>query len=91
MDMNDIQNVNPAQMKQIEEMKKTLLGKILNKDAYERLSRVRLVDPQLAAQVDLYLLQIYQSGKLQNSVKDGELREILKVLHSKKQFKIKRK
>ena len=30
-----------AQMKQIEEMKKAVLGRILTKDAYERLSRVR--------------------------------------------------
>ena len=89
--MNDVQNINPNQMKQIEEMKKVLLGKILNKEAHERLSRVRMVDPNLASQVDLHLLTAYQSGRLQNSVTDGELREILKVLHTKKQFKIKRK
>lgn len=91
MSNENIENLNPSQLNQLEEVKKRLLGKILDKEAYERLSRVRLVDPELTGQVELYLLQIYQSGKLRKRVNEREMKEILKVLHSKKDFKIKRK
>ena len=91
MSNGSIENLDPSQFKQFEEMKKVILAKILDKGAYERLARIRLVDPNLAGQVELYLLQIYQSGKLHNRVNEEEMKEILKVLHTKKDFKIKRK
>ncbi len=80
-----------AQMKQIEEMKRNILNRILTKEAFERLSRVRSVNPVLANQVDLYLLQTYQTGKLTESITDEKLKEILKLLSEKKDFNIKRK
>lgn len=80
-----------AQMKQIEEMKRNILNRILTKEAFERLSRVRSVNPILANQVDLYLLQTYQTGKLTESITDEKLKEILKLLSEKKDFNIKRK
>ena len=89
IDANQLQQMQ--QMQQLEEMKKKLLGKILSKEAYERLGRVRYANPQLAAQVEVYLLQIYQAGKLQNDVSDEELKEILKLLSEKKDFKISKK
>ena len=52
------------QMEQMEAMKKKLLGKMLSKEAYERLGRVRFANPELAAQAEIYLLQVYQAGKL---------------------------
>lgn len=80
-----------AQMKQIEEMKKAVLTRILTKEAYERLSRVRSVNPMLANQADLYLLQLYQTGKLTDPITDEKMREILKLLSEKKELSIKRK
>jgi DNA-binding TFAR19-related protein (PDSD5 family) len=82
---------NPAVARHLEEMKKNLLGKILDGSAYERLSRVRLVNPTLAAQSELYLLQIYQSGKLRHTVTDEQMKEILTVLSDQKDFHISRK
>ncbi len=70
------------QLKKVEEMKKQIFGKILAKEAYERLSRVRAVNPELAGQVELYLLQIYQSGKLKGSVDDMQLKDVLRFLSS---------
>jgi programmed cell death protein 5 len=89
IDANQLQHMQ--QMQQLEEMKRKLLGKILSKEAYERLGRVRYANPQLAAQVEVYLLQIYQSGKLENEVDDMQLKEILKLLSDKKDFKISKK
>jgi DNA-binding TFAR19-related protein (PDSD5 family) len=78
------------QMEQIETMKKKLLGKILSKEAYERLGRVRFANPELAAQVEMYLLQVYQSGRLQDSVSDSQITEILRALSQKRDFSIKK-
>lgn len=77
MDPNDM-----AKMKQIEEMKKKIFMTILSKEAYERLSRVRVANPDLANQADMYLLQVYQSGKIQGRVTDEQMKEILRMLSS---------
>jgi len=55
---------------QIEELKKRIIQKILSKEALERLGRVRLSKPQLAEQVELSLLQMYQTGKIKEEVSD---------------------
>jgi programmed cell death protein 5 len=72
-------------------MKRKILNTILTKDAFERLARVRSVNPQLAAQVDMYLLQIYQTGKIREKITDDRMKEVLNALSEKKDFKIKRK
>lgn len=79
------------QMKQIEEMKKDLLSKILTKEANERLSRVMMVNQQLAGEVELYLLQIYHAGKLQNRITSEKLKEVLNFLSRKKEMNIRHK
>jgi len=89
MDGADINQL--AQMKQIEEMKKNILSKILTKEAFERLARIRSVNPILANQVDLYLLQIYQAGKITEPITDEKLKEILNLMSEKKDFSMKRK
>ncbi len=68
------------QLRKLERMKKNLLGRILTKEALERLARVRMVNPELSGQAELYLLQIYQSGRLESRVTDIKLREIFGVL-----------
>jgi programmed cell death protein 5 len=78
------------QMQQMEAMKKQLLGKMLTKDAYERLGRVRFANPELASQAEVYLLQVYQSGKLGGSVSDIQMVEILKLLSGRRDFRIKK-
>ena len=95
----DYQGINPqdlnqmAQMKQVEEMKKQIMSRLLSKEAFERLGRVRAVNPQLASQAELYLLQAYQTGQLKGNVSEEQLKDILKALSGpgKKDFKIKRK
>ena len=68
------------QLRKLEEMKKQLLGRVLTKEAFGRLARVRMVNPELSGQAELYLLQIYQAGKLDGRVTDLKLREIFKAL-----------
>jgi programmed cell death protein 5 len=78
------------QLRQIEEMKRQLLSSMLTKEAFERLSRVRMVNPDTAGQLELYLVQLYQTGKFQEKITDERLREVLKALASKRQVRIKR-
>lgn len=79
-------------VKQFEALKKQTLRKILTKNALERLGRIKLANPVLATQLELYLLQIYQSGQLKGNIDDRKLKQILSVLVPKKRkTKIKRK
>ena len=79
-------------IKQFEALKKETLRKILTKSALERLGRIKLANPVLATQLELYLFQVYQSGQLKGTIDDRKLKHILSVLVPKKRkTKIKRK
>lgn len=83
--------LNPEQTADFEAMKKTLLRKILTKEALERLGRVKVANPVLAAQLELYLVQVFQSGQLKETITDEKLKQILSVLTPQKQIKIKKR
>ena len=86
-------NLTPEQMQQLnelEKMKKVVMNKILTKKAMERLGRVRLVKPELASQLELYLMQVYQSGQIKSVIDDEQLKKILNALTNKKQYNIRR-
>jgi programmed cell death protein 5 len=83
--------LTPEQVEQLEElekMKKVVIGKILTKEAVERLGRIKLVKPELAAQLELYLLQAYQTGEIKTTIDDNRLKQILDVIVKKKNFRI---
>lgn len=75
-------------IQKLETLKKLVLKKILSRQAIERLARIKLVKPELASQLELYLLQLYQSGKIKGEISDEQLRMILETISSKKEFKI---
>jgi programmed cell death protein 5 len=84
-------NLTPEQMEQLQEfekVKKVVMNKILSKDALERLGRIRLVKPEMAMQLEVYLMQLYQSGQIKTMIDDSKLRQILDSLTDKKGFKI---
>ncbi len=74
------------QQQQLEEMKKTVMKKILSKDAVERMARIKLVKPDIANNLELYLMQMYQSGKIRSEISDEQLKTVLDALTSKKEF-----
>lgn len=76
------------QLKRIEKLKKTVLRRILSKKAKERLGRIRLVKPELTAQLELYLIQLYQSGRIKDEISDEQLKQILKGLSEGKKFRV---
>jgi len=76
---------------EFEAMKRDVLRKILTKEAIERLGRVRVANPVVATQLEIYLFQLYQTGKLQETIDDNRLKQILEVLSPQRKIKIKRK
>lgn len=86
MDANELR-----QNQQLEEMKRRLLSGVLTKEAHERLGRVRTVNPALASQAEIQILQLHQSGRLRMSVTDAQVKEILRILSEKRDISIKRK
>jgi len=78
-------------MAEFENLKKEVMRKVLTKEALERLGRVRMANPLVATQLEIYLFQLYQAGKLTEMVDDKKLKQILEVLSPQRKIKIKRK
>ncbi|HDN65250.1 MAG TPA: DNA-binding protein [Methanosarcinales archaeon] len=79
-----------AQQQQVDEAKQTILRKILTPDARERLTSLKLARPQLAEQVEMQLISLAQSGRLQSMIDDAKLKTLLQQIQPKKrEMKIK--
>jgi len=76
---------------EFEALKKETLRKILTKEALERLGRVKLANPIVANQLEIYLFQLSQTGQLKEMIDDAKLKHILSVLMPVKKTKIRRK
>jgi len=76
---------------EFEAIKKDILRKILTKEAMERLGRVRLANPVVATQLEMYLFQLSQTGQLREMIDDAKLKQILSVLLPTRKTKIKRR
>ncbi len=69
--------VEEAQRAQAEAALEGLLQKILDPEARERLTRIRMSRPQLADQVSAQLVALARSGRLDRRLGDEDLRAIL--------------
>ncbi|XP_006458222.1 hypothetical protein AGABI2DRAFT_115232 [Agaricus bisporus var. bisporus H97] len=58
---------------QEEQMRRDLLATVLDTAARERLSRIALVSPERAKQIEAILLRMAQSGQLKGRVTEGQL------------------
>ncbi|MGB8776747.1 MAG: DNA-binding protein [Nitrososphaeraceae archaeon] len=65
---------------------------LLDPTARQRLMNVRMVKPELATAVENYLINAASTGRLNRSITDEELKQILLSLQQpKKDFKISRR
>ncbi len=71
-------------------MRKNILSRMLSKEAHERLSRVRAVKPEMAAQLETYMVTLFQSGQIKTEITDEQLKQILDKVTQKKEFNIRR-
>lgn len=72
------------QQKEFDVQKDAALRQILTYEARQRLSRIKLVKPEFAEQVELQLIQVAQSGKMKLPLNDEQLKQILVQLQSGK-------
>ena len=75
----------------IESQRQGVLRQILTMEARQRLHRIKLVKPEFAAQLELQLIQIAQSGRVKLPVNDEQLRGLLsQLIPSKREMKFRR-
>ncbi len=69
------------QQQAYELQKRKILKQILSEPARSRLSRIRMVKPEFAEQVELQLIQLAQMGRLQIPVSDEQLKMLLDKIY----------
>jgi programmed cell death protein 5 len=84
-----------AQQKEFENKKYQIMRKILSQEGRQRLENIRMVKPQFAEQIELQLIQLYQSGQLRGAtpLPDKAFKKLLEQISSlgrKKGFNIKK-
>ena len=89
------QQIAEAQQHEFKEKKYLIMRKILSVEGRQRLENIRIVKPQFAEQIEIQLIQLYQSGKLRGATPLPDkafkkLLEQLSTLGKKKEFKIKK-
>ena len=73
-------------------MRQRALMVLLEPPARQRLMNIKMVKPELASTVENYLLSAASSGRLNRSLTDEELKQVLLSLQQpKKEFKINRR
>jgi programmed cell death protein 5 len=73
-------------------MRQRVLSVVLDPQARQRLTNIRLVKPDLATAVENYLINAASTGRLNRALSDDELKQILSSLQQpKREFKIDRR
>jgi len=79
------QNQIQQQMQQeMEVKKKNIMMQILTSKARSRLVNIRLTKPELVDKIELQLIQLAQSGKMQDKITDEQLKSLLRELSGQK-------
>ncbi|NLL94980.1 MAG: DNA-binding protein [Thermoplasmatales archaeon] len=86
------QQAAEEQRRQFEAQKQAILRQILVPEARDRLSNIRVANPELADGVEMQLIQLAQQGRLQGVVTDEMLRNLLRQIAPKRrEIKIERR
>jgi programmed cell death protein 5 len=73
-------------------MRQKAIMMLLDQNARQRLTNIRIVKPELAMAVENYLINSASTGRLNRAITDEELKQLLTSLHQpKKEFRINRR
>jgi programmed cell death protein 5 len=88
------QQIAGQQQEEYNKQKYQIMRQILSQEGRQRLENIRIVKPQFAEQIELQLIQLFQSGRLRGAtpLSDKEFKKILEKITSgsKKEFNIKK-
>ncbi len=86
------EDIQQQQQKQVEEQRQVVLRSVLSTTARERMGRIKVARPDIAASIENQLIMIAQSGQLKTKITDKQLTELLKrVIPKKRDITIRRK
>ena len=73
------QQIAGQQQKEYDNQKYQVMRQILSQEGRQRLENIRIVKPQFAEQIELQLIQLFQSGRLRGAtpLPDKEFKKIL--------------
>ncbi|MFX1397431.1 MAG: DNA-binding protein [Promethearchaeota archaeon] len=88
------QEIAEQQRNEFEKKKYHIMRKILDPEGRQRLENIRIVKPEFAQQIELQLIQLYQTGRLKGAtpLPDKAFKGLLEQItrsEKKKDFKIK--
>lgn len=79
------------QQQQVDRQKQSIIRQILTTEARQRLANIKMVKPEFAEELEMQLIQLAQSGRLQTQITDEQLKKTLVQLQSqKREVKIRR-
>ena len=79
------------QRAEAEAIKQKALAMLLDPEARQRLTNIKMVKPDLASAVENYLINAATTGRLNRALTDNELKQILlSIQQPKRDFKINR-
>ena len=79
------------QRAEAEAIKQKALAMLLDSDARQRLTNIKMVKPELASAVENYLINAATTGRLNRALTDNELKQVLlSIQQPKREFKINR-
>ncbi len=70
--------------REFEMQKQSALRQILTPEARSRLTNLKMVKPEFAEQIEIQLIQLAQSGKINEPLTDEQLKTILQQLQGRK-------
>ena len=68
--------------------KQTLLRKVLTPEARQRLTNIRMVRPDYAEQLEVQLIQVAQSGRVELPITDDMLKSLLAQIQTQQRREI---
>ncbi len=104
--MEDIEEIRKRKMEELKQQqeeeqakiqqeiqKQVVLKQILDTKARERLTRIKMANPQYAEQIEAVLFQLLQAGRIKGKLTEDAFKELIRQVFGsqKKEFHIERR